>query len=250
MQNNHERSSNSGGFRKFLQEKGYYIALFLCVAAVGVAGVVFLSGALAQDQAQEEPTLSVATQAQLPSSQGSKPAQTKPAPSKPTAQPVTNPAEEAPAAQTDREDSEAVSASANLDYKARVWPVSGEPVYGYSAQALSYNTTTRDWRTHEGIDLAAQPGTPVVAAAAGTVTAVYGDEYLGTTVVLTHPGGYASHYANLESEPAVAIGQTVQAGQVVGTVGDTALLESGTQSHLHFAVFLAGEPVDPNSFIG
>ena len=55
-------------------------------------------------------------------------------------------------------------------------PVEGSAIYGYSMEALSYNQTTRDWRVHDGVDIAAQAGTAVCAAADGTVYAVYSDD--------------------------------------------------------------------------
>lgn len=237
MQNEH---SHTGGFRKFLREKGYYIVLSLCILAVGVAGVLLVTGALSEQDALEQPTLSVATQADIPQ----KP-QTTPAVNKPditTAEPAAR--EEIPSVEASAEQAVRDTAAS-----IRIWPVSGETVADYSVDALSYNVTTRDWRTHEGVDLSASVGEPVKAACAGTVTAVYDDEYLGTTVVITHPEGYATHYANLAAMPTVSVGQTVTVGQIIGSVGETALLEAGEASHLHFAVYCFGEYTDPAEFV-
>ena len=57
---------------------------------------------------------------------------------------------------------------------------------------LSYNETTRDWRVHNGVDIAAEEGTPVMAAADGQVYTVYEDETMGTTVVIRHEDGYTT----------------------------------------------------------
>ena len=65
MQNNENRKN--GPVRTFLREKGYYIVLFLCLAAVGISGYVFVSGAIAEKNALQEPALSVQTQATEPS---------------------------------------------------------------------------------------------------------------------------------------------------------------------------------------
>jgi hypothetical protein len=64
-----------------------------------------------------------------------------------------------------------------------------------------------------------------------------------------HSGGYSSHYAGLEPETAVSAGDTVEAGQVLGTVGETAMIEAAQEPHLHFEVYCAGEPVDPAGFL-
>lgn len=129
-----------------------------------------------------------------------------------------------------------------------ILPVSGETVASHSMTALAYNVTTRDWRTHDGMDLAAEQGTPVLASEAGTVTAIYRDEYLGHTVELSHPSGYTTVYANLQEQAAVTVGQTVAAGEVIGAVGSSALLESGHPSHLHFSVTFGGNSVDPAEY--
>ena len=117
-----------------------------------------------------------------------------------------------------------------------------------TADHLAYNATTRDWRTHEGLDLAAALGDPVCAAADGTVYTIYEDERYGTTVVLRHSGGFTTHYANLTEEPDVAVGDTVRAGQRLGTVGQTALTETGDAPHVHFALYNGNTPEDPAEY--
>ena len=116
-------------------------------------------------------------------------------------------------------------------------------------EALCYNPTTRDWRVHNGIDIAAEPGSEVCAAADGTVYTVYEDETMGTTVVIRHDGGYVTKYASLAEDVKVSAGQSVKSGDVIGTVGCTALLETAIGDHLHFAVTCNGEAYDPNEFL-
>ena len=116
-------------------------------------------------------------------------------------------------------------------------------------EQLAFNETTRDWRTHDGVDLAAAEGAPVRAACAGTVTAVFDDELYGTTVVIGHEDGYTTHYQNLAAMPTVSAGDKVRAGDVIGSVGRTALLEVGQEPHLHFAVHQNGQPVNPEGFV-
>ena len=115
--------------------------------------------------------------------------------------------------------------------------------------ALSYNQTTRDWRVHDGVDIAAEAGTAVCAAADGTVYTVYEDDTMGTTVVIRHEEGYTTKYASLAQEVSVAAGDTVTMGQAIGTVGQTALLESAIGDHLHFSVTCNGENLDPAEFL-
>jgi len=101
-------------------------------------------------------------------------------------------------------------------------------------------------KKHHGIDMASRRGTPVYAAADGTVVhACYMNGY-GKTVYLAHKVGYQTRYAHLNSIR-VEQGQTVHAGQQIGTVGDTGFtLKSGKDaSHLHFEILKSGNRIDP-----
>jgi murein DD-endopeptidase MepM/ murein hydrolase activator NlpD len=128
-------------------------------------------------------------------------------------------------------------------------PVAGETVAGYAMDCLSYNETTRDWRVHNGVDIAAEAGTEVLAAADGTVYTTYTDDVMGTTVVIRHTGGYTTQYASLSEELKVSPGDQVVLGQAIGCVGETALIETNSGPHVHFTVLLEDEPVDPGEFL-
>lgn len=222
MQNN--KSNN------FWKEKGSYILLALCLVAVGVSGWFFLNGAV--EEAEElQPVLSVPVEVEEPAKE-----QTK---DKPTAA-DTETAEETETPSEPQPGEEA---------RETVLPVSGEVLNNYAMDKLTYNATTKDWRVHSGVDLAAEPGTPVKAAKAGTVASIYDDDYYGTTVTISHDDGYVSYYSNLDSGILVEVGQTVEAGDSIGSVGTTALMESGDASHLHFAVTCGGAPIDPANFL-
>ena len=130
-----------------------------------------------------------------------------------------------------------------------VSPLKGEVLAVFSVDELIYNETLADWRTHDGVDIAAAVGTTVMAACAGTVAAVFSDSMMGTTVVLDHAGGYQTTYANLQPRPTVEVGDTVSAGQIIGAVGTTAPAESAQAPHLHFAVTKHGDVVDPDEFL-
>ena len=132
---------------------------------------------------------------------------------------------------------------------ALVWPLSGPVETPHSLDALVYNRTMADWRTHNGLDVAATLGARVMAVADGQVEQIYSDTLLGTTVVILHSGGLRSIYANLAELPAVRIGDTVGVGDVIGAVGETALGEIGDVTHLHFAMSVDGAPVDPRDIL-
>lgn len=232
---------------KLFRGKGYYIALALCVAAVGVSGYLFTRSLSEQnveserlDALLQQPAASSAPQSTVPDKPASftKPGLPAAVSDLPTEPPETAVPSEPPA-----------TAPATPEPLQTVFPVEGTLLQTYSMDHLSYNETTRDWRTHDGMDFAAAAGTPVVAAADGVVESVFVDDFLGKTVTVRHEGGYVTHYANLAEEVPVAAGDAVKAGDTIGAVGATALLEIGSAPHLHFAVFKNNVSVDPERFL-
>jgi murein DD-endopeptidase MepM/ murein hydrolase activator NlpD len=96
---------------------------------------------------------------------------------------------------------------------------------------------------HNGIDYAAPPGTPVWAAAEGTVTFAAESGANGNLIAIAHADGYESYYAHLlRFERGIRVGVTVRQRQVVGYVGSTG---RSTGPHLHFGLRKGGQFVDP-----
>ena len=117
-----------------------------------------------------------------------------------------------------------------------IWPVSG-PVT---------STFGMRWgRMHEGIDIGAGSGTPIRAAASGTVISAGWLGGYGNLIVVDHGGGLATAYAHM-SGYAASTGQPVAQGQTLGFVGCTGHCFG---SHLHFEVRVNGAPVDPLSYL-
>jgi len=118
-----------------------------------------------------------------------------------------------------------------------IWPVQG-PV-----------TSPFGWRwgrMHEGIDIGVGYGTPIHAAAGGTVIYCGWEEGYGNFVVIDHGGNLATAYGH-QSSIAVTCGQQVNQGQVIGYVGCTGHCFG---PHLHFEVRVNGNPVDPLGYLG
>lgn len=128
-------------------------------------------------------------------------------------------------------------------------PVEGAPIFGYSMEALSYNQTTRDWRVHNGIDLAAEEGAPVMAAADGEIYTVYEDDTMGHTIVIRHNDGYTTCYSSLSDNLTVRPGDKVAMGDTIGYAADSAIVESTLGSHVHFSVTHYDEAMDPEEFL-
>ena len=207
--------------------KGYYIALILCATAIGISGYLYYRNV------NDIPSTQVDT-------------------TTPTVLAGVTDREDVPVIATEPSDSGSpLPSTENTVPKVfkTVAPVDGETVAEYAMDCLSYNQTTRDWRVHNGVDIAAAEGTPVLAAADGTVYTVYDDETMGTTVVIRHEDGYTTKYSCLAQEVMVAAGDIVTMGQQIGCVGTTALLESALDPHVHFSVTCDNEVVDPAEFL-
>jgi murein DD-endopeptidase MepM/ murein hydrolase activator NlpD len=117
-----------------------------------------------------------------------------------------------------------------------IWPVNGPVVspFGY-----------RWGRLHAGIDIAVGYGTPIQAAAAGTVVLAGWVSGYGNYTCIDHGGGLATCYAH-QSSYAVSQGASVSQGQVIGYVGCTGHCFG---PHLHFEVRINGTPVDPLGYL-
>lgn len=118
-------------------------------------------------------------------------------------------------------------------------------IYPYYGEKLVYNELLEDWRTHEGIDLAANAGASVAAAADGTVERIT-DGALGKEVVIDHGNGLKTIYAQL-GEVSVSEGDTVSSGSVIGTIAP-AKGETAREPHLHYEVHKNGSAVNPEEY--
>ncbi len=117
-------------------------------------------------------------------------------------------------------------------------PLQNGVIKSYSGEALVYSETLRDWRAHNGTDFAAEEGEEVLAAADGTVSKVYDDGLMGYVVIITS-GSMEVSYCGLDSEIPVSEGDSITAGQVIGTVGMLPA-EQADGPHLHLEVKLDG----------
>ena len=204
--------------------RAIYIALALCVVAAGVTGYLLTNRKAPTQQASaNQPVVDV-----------------KP--------PVVTPVKpDLPAQEEPEEEEPPVEAAAQLLPQV-VSPLDGTTVTVFSMSELLYDETMADWRTHEGLDIQAAEGDAVKTAAAGEVTSVTQDELMGTTVCITHSGGYVTKYSSLQENPPISQGQQLAAGDIVGYVG-TAAAEASMGPHLHFSVEKDGTLIDPKEYV-
>ena len=209
--------------------KGYYIALILCAAAIGVSGFLYYRNANEAEPVLQEPEVQETVSAGALE-------------------------EEVPVAATVPQSGETLDSTQPSTQTQRrslktAAPVTGETAAGYAMDCLSYNETTRDWRVHNGMDITAPEGTQVCAAAEGEVYTIYEDDIMGMTVVIRHEDGYTTTYSSLAEELSVKVGDKVALGQVIGTVGSTALIETVMGPHVHFSVSYNDQVMDPAEFL-
>lgn len=228
---------DSGKVRAMFGGRGFYIALVLCLAVVGVLGWYAIFGGEEPVEDVVNPTPVVDQTPVKPDPAVKVPDEQEPQPEKEPeviAQPVVEPVE-------------IVEVEELLPQV--ISPLDGTTVTVFSMTELLYDETMGDWRTHNGLDIQAAEGDAVKTAADGLVLEVTDDELMGTTVIIEHAGGYTTQYSSLQEEPPVGKGQTVSAGDIIGYVGATAAAESTMGPHLHFSVLKDGEIVDPAEYV-
>ncbi|MBO5006286.1 MAG: M23 family metallopeptidase [Clostridia bacterium] len=143
------------------------------------------------------------------------------------------------------------STQTGIEELSFVCPVSGTLIKDYSADIPVFSLTMEDYRVHCGIDISADAGANVLAAASGTISKVEFDPLMGQTVQITHNGGYVTTYRNLQTKmpEGIEVGASVDAGDVIGYVGDTALIEISDSPHLHLEMTKDDKNINPLSLI-
>lgn len=132
-----------------------------------------------------------------------------------------------------------------------VQPVAGYLLKAYSADMPTFSLTMNDYRTHTGIDVLSDPGSPVMAFSDGKISGVYNDPMMGNCVSVEHSNGIVSYYMGLSDERPEEVfeGAPVYCGQVIGSVGDSTLVEISEDSHLHFELRQNGKLIDPTTYV-
>lgn len=124
-----------------------------------------------------------------------------------------------------------------------IWPVRGTLESGFGGRRNPFGGSSYEY--HEGQDIEAAFGTPVDAAANGTVTVAGWQNGYGQVVYVDHGGGLTTRYGHL-SKIDVVVGQSISRGEVLGLVGSSG---RSTGPHLHYEVRINNEPVDPVEYL-
>ena len=120
---------------------------------------------------------------------------------------------------------------------------------GYSNTELQFNETLNQWEVHKAVDFLASSGANVFACYAGTVTKVYSNVLMGTTIEIDHGDNLKTVYSSLDSDVEVSVGDLVNTGDVIGTASTSATGETTETSQVHFEVWKDGALVDPAGYL-
>ena len=271
---------NGKRFSKEKRRGGFYLALAVCLTAVGIAAwstYDSVTSYTAPQSSQQETADPEDPEARKKSSQKEEASKASASAAEPSPAPTPKPAEEessqaqeaageasptqepaqqepSPAESSGEEtvtpQETQVPANAPLyEISAKfIWPVASRQVsQAYSAGAPVYSQTMKDWRIHTGTDLSAQAGEEVLACANGQVLETATDPLLGNLVTIEH-GDFVFSYCGLGEDFAVSPGDTVAQGQVIGAI--TAVPQESAESpHLHLEVRRDQVCLDPQSLL-
>ena len=128
-----------------------------------------------------------------------------------------------------------------------ILPVNGVLSKKHDATLQVYSGTMKDYRVHLGVDIVTEENAPVYAAADGKISKIWEDTLLGYCIAVKHSGDCYTIYKNLsETVPeGISEGASVRAGQLIGSVGDSAMIEVAEEPHLHFEMTVSDLAVDP-----
>ncbi len=229
----------------------FYIALCCCVLAIGAAG--YISDSL---KADETATLSsdivlytptpVYTAAPVETSFPSEvPVFNEEVPDIPVSVEIYEDEEVFEDYTFDNPDIMEVNAEAQM-FEGIVIPLDGEILQPFCAEPY-YNEVMGDWRTHNGIDIAAGEGSEVICAANGEVKEIISTVY-GKQLTISHSDGFETVYSQFEPKPELTAGSNVRCGDVIGTVV-APKGEPVSEVHLHFEIIHEGKYINPADFI-
>lgn len=126
-------------------------------------------------------------------------------------------------------------------------PVSGTLTNKHDPELQIFSPTMNDYRVHLGIDIQTEKNAPVYAAADGTVSKIWVDTLMGYCIAIKHSGNCVTVYKNLAATlpEGIAEGTSVRSGQLIATVGNSAMVEVADEDHLHFEMTVSDLAVDP-----
>ena len=129
------------------------------------------------------------------------------------------------------------------------FPLNNKVTKAFSNGEIVRNTTTGDWKTHNGMDISGTAGEEVKSIADGIVMELAHDELWGTVVTIDHNNGFIAKYSGLDKNGVVQPGQEVKVNQKIGVLGEIPM-EKADGIHLHFELLKNGKYVSPSVYLG
>ena len=208
-------------FVRFLNGRGFYVALCGCMAALGLAAYSAMDHTAVKQTPDPEPLPPVSiSEPSAPAEESREPLVSEPQPAE---QPVAG----------------------EIKAERFVRPFAATPGTPYDENELQFSPTFEDWRLHTGADYFPTGSLVVSACGAGTVVAVDTHTALGDVITVNHGGGIYLRYCGVK-HITVSPGDTVAEGEPLGEVG---VVESECEeaAHLHLEAICDGVPVDPET---
>ena len=271
-----EEKGSKKGVKEFLEKKGFYVVLLLCIAVVAGTAIYVttrnaapvdpdyeareLSNESEDDLAAEDVALNQSEKLNTQGSENDKAIAEGSAIGSPASVNTDNSAakpKDDKGKTTDPKDTTTPEKTTTpktkpttpVKQQSFIMPVNGSVSLEYAMDKLVYSKTLEEWRAHSGVDIASDRGTPVKAVADGVVCDVRNDLYYGITVVIDHGNDLKSLYRNLAADDTVTVNQKVTQGETIGSIGNTAMDESAEQPHLHFEVLENDVAADPVAYL-
>jgi murein DD-endopeptidase MepM/ murein hydrolase activator NlpD len=126
-------------------------------------------------------------------------------------------------------------------------PVAGKLSAVHDSELQVFSPSMNDYRVHLGIDLVTKENAPVYAAADGKISEIWVDPLMGYCIAISHSGNCVTVYKNLADTlpDGITKGASVRSGQLIATVGESAIVEVASEPHLHFEMTVGELAVDP-----
>lgn len=217
--------------RKIKKYPNIYLALAVCLAAIGIGTAIGFVGTPDSSTAESTSDFSRVTVRWSVEE---------------TTQPLTDRVNiEVSGVEDDRTETTTEIIEENKPYSGNfALPMGTDIIKDFSDGEMVESKTMGDWRVHNGVDFGGSAGNEVVAVSSGTVTKVYDDSFWGTVVEIDHGNGMTARYCGLKSASCLPEGSTVEKYDKIGSLGHIPV-EISDEDHLHLEVLIDGEHVDP-----
>ncbi len=223
--------NNKPGFWQRLKNKKVNRSYVLTFLALAVALIVIIAASVAANRSKKQTETPDNTDIKITE--------------RPTDAPIERPTDPDETEQSTNPPSNSSTTGSKIP--SFILPVSGNLTSKHDPTMQVFSPTMQDYRVHLGIDLTTKENAPVYAAADGKISKIWVDTLMGYCIAIQHSGDCVTIYKNLaETLPeGIAEGVSVRSGQLIATVGESAMVEIADEPHLHFEMTVGDLAVDP-----